>query len=354
VNPTSMGLWGRFGEVWYRVREFYFSSRRENRQLTDEEYADALENLAGGREIRAVIVDPSAASFQETLRRRGLRVRKADNDVLWIQTNYGLDRFDTRRQTIQSFKDFKYINRMAISPEDDFFIIKDDGYIYYYQPEQKDFCKLDVKKIHFEEVQQMAIDNFGVLWIFSSDNDNRSYIIEKNGNQVKLVPSNCLNHSEKLLWTFVDGDFLYFIDSTYALYEYDLNNHKAYFIADMEAEILRRGEVSSIIKQKTDYFIGFKSSGLIQLKYMPDSKVKYSLQSINVQSGIFCLMKDRFQDIIWVGADGQGLYMYFTDEFSIDNIMLDVPEYRVDNPVRALYQDQDQTLWIGTKGGGIS
>ena len=45
--------------------------------------------------------------------------------------------------------------------------------------------------------------------------------------------------------------------------------------------------------------------------------------------------------------------MYFTDEFSIDNIMLDVPEYRVDNPVRALYQDQDQTLWIGTKGGGI-
>lgn len=99
--------------------------------------------------------------------------------MLWIQTNYGLDRFDTRRQTIQSFKDFKYINRMAISPEDDFFIIKDDGYIYYYQPEQKDFCKLDVKKIHFEEVQQMAIDNFGVLWIFSSDNDNRSYIIEK-------------------------------------------------------------------------------------------------------------------------------------------------------------------------------
>lgn len=63
-------------------------------------------------------------------------------------------------------------------------------------------------------------------------------------------------------------------------------------------------------------------------------------------------MKDRFQDITWVGADGQGLYMYFTDEFSIDNIMLDVPEYRVDNPVRALYQDQDQTLWIGYEGRG--
>ena len=82
VNPMSMGLWGRKDGVWYRVKEFYFDSRREQRQMTDEEYASALENLAAGREIAAVIVDPSAASFLEVLRRRGWRVRKASNDVL--------------------------------------------------------------------------------------------------------------------------------------------------------------------------------------------------------------------------------------------------------------------------------
>ncbi len=82
VNPTSMGLWGRKEGVWYRVREYYYDSRREHRQRTDEEYADALEVLAGGREIQAVVADPSAASFIEVLRRRGWRVRKADNDVL--------------------------------------------------------------------------------------------------------------------------------------------------------------------------------------------------------------------------------------------------------------------------------
>ena len=82
VNPMSMGLWGRSGGVWYRVKEFYFDSRREKRQMTDGEYADALEKLAGGREITAVIVDPSAASFLELLRRRGWRVKKAKNDVL--------------------------------------------------------------------------------------------------------------------------------------------------------------------------------------------------------------------------------------------------------------------------------
>lgn len=82
VNPTSMGLWGKSGGVWYRVREFYFDSRKEKHQMTDEEYAAALKELAGGNPIQTVIVDPSAASFIEVLRRKGWRVRKAKNDVL--------------------------------------------------------------------------------------------------------------------------------------------------------------------------------------------------------------------------------------------------------------------------------
>ena len=82
VNPTSMGLWGLLNGVWYRVKEFYFNSREAMRQMTDEEYAGALAELVGHRHLTAVIADPSAASFIETLRRKGYRVIKADNDVL--------------------------------------------------------------------------------------------------------------------------------------------------------------------------------------------------------------------------------------------------------------------------------
>ena len=43
-----------------------------------------LEKLAGNRTIRAVIVDPSAASFIATIRRHGrFSVRKAKNNVLY-------------------------------------------------------------------------------------------------------------------------------------------------------------------------------------------------------------------------------------------------------------------------------
>lgn len=82
VNPASFGLWGRKEGRWYRVKEFYFDSRREMRQMTDAEYAQALRRLAGERSISAVIVDPSAASFIEVLRRQGWNVRRAENDVI--------------------------------------------------------------------------------------------------------------------------------------------------------------------------------------------------------------------------------------------------------------------------------
>ena len=82
VNPTSMGLWGRREGVWYRVAEYYYDARERRCQKTDEEYADALAALAGDRSVRAVVLDPSAASFAEVLRRRGWQVKKAENEVL--------------------------------------------------------------------------------------------------------------------------------------------------------------------------------------------------------------------------------------------------------------------------------
>ena len=280
-------------------------------------------------------------------------IMETEKDVLWIQTNYGLDRLDTKLQTSKSFTDFKDKNYMAKSRDNDLFIVKDDGYIYYYQPEKQLFQKLEVPQIAFGHVLSTIIDKNNILWVFTSNNDTRSYQIIKNKEEIALTPNNLFKHSEQLLWAFAEEDLIYFIDKTYSLYEYDFGNQQQYFIADLKAEVETRGEVSSIIKQQNDYYIGFKSSGLIVLKYMSDQKIKYQMQDTEIHSGIFCLMKDKYQDIVWIGTDGQGVYMYFNDTFSITNTLLDTPVYQINNPVRTVYYDEEQTLWIGTKGGGI-
>ncbi len=83
VNPFSLGLWRRGGNAWYRIDEYYHSSRDRGVQLTDEEYYSELLKLVGDRRITALVIDPSAASFIQTVKRHGkFRVIKAQNDVL--------------------------------------------------------------------------------------------------------------------------------------------------------------------------------------------------------------------------------------------------------------------------------
>ncbi len=83
VNPSSFGLWGESGGKWFRLDEYYYSSREKGQLRTDEEHYQALEKLCEGRKIDAVIVDPSAASFIECIRRhRKFNVRPAKNDVI--------------------------------------------------------------------------------------------------------------------------------------------------------------------------------------------------------------------------------------------------------------------------------
>lgn len=83
LNPFSAGLWRVTHKEAVRIQEYYYSGRDEKTCKTDEEYYTEMEKLAGDLPIECVIVDPSAASFIETIRRHGrFSVRKARNEVV--------------------------------------------------------------------------------------------------------------------------------------------------------------------------------------------------------------------------------------------------------------------------------
>ena len=82
ANPCSMGLWALEYDKAVRIAEYYHNGRTDRRR-TDEEHYQALEKLADGRYINSVIVDPSAASFIECIRKHGkFKVRPAKNAVI--------------------------------------------------------------------------------------------------------------------------------------------------------------------------------------------------------------------------------------------------------------------------------
>lgn len=82
-NPTSMGLWCVNESGATRVREFYHDSRKKLVQYTDEEYYTRLLDLACGHIISSIVIDPSAASFIQTIKRHGkFSIKKANNSVI--------------------------------------------------------------------------------------------------------------------------------------------------------------------------------------------------------------------------------------------------------------------------------
>lgn len=281
-------------------------------------------------------------------------ILEAEDNILWIQTNYGLDRLDKQRQTVQSFRQFKGKNWVIKNTGNAIFVVNSDNCIYYYVPEEQLFRVIQVNNLVADNILEVAIDRKNILWIFMKNGNHLSFSIHfRPDGTVQLTPETIFHNKEKIIWCFYDENTFYFVDDKYALYEYDPMNNNKYYIYDISEEVKRYGEISSIIEHKGDYFIGFKSSGLIVLQHTPESKERFSKYDIAIKSGIFCIAKDKFQNVIWVGTDGQGVYMYYNDSYTLRTTLLRDLPYRLNNPVRAFYIDTHQTFWFGTKGDGI-
>lgn len=83
INPTAMGLWRIHNGEATMEREYYHDSRKTRQQKTDEEYYTDLEKFVGNTPIERIIIDPSAASFKECIRRHGkFKIMDADNAVV--------------------------------------------------------------------------------------------------------------------------------------------------------------------------------------------------------------------------------------------------------------------------------
>ena len=125
-NATVFLLWcrGKDGR-WYCVREYYYSGRDIGRQKTDSEYVQDMGRWLDGTSVKALIVDPSAASFIAALRRAGYKVLPAKNNVLdgirmvssrLTQGSIGIA--DTCKNTIAEFQSYVWDEKAAEQGED--------------------------------------------------------------------------------------------------------------------------------------------------------------------------------------------------------------------------------------------
>lgn len=84
-NATAAVLAAVSPRQWPQIRieaEYYYDSAKKGRSKTDAELVDDLKAFLGYRSVRAIYVDPAAASLKVALRNQDLPVLDAKNDVL--------------------------------------------------------------------------------------------------------------------------------------------------------------------------------------------------------------------------------------------------------------------------------
>lgn len=84
-NATAAVLCAVSPTRWPQIRveeEYYYDSQKKGRQKTDAELADDIANFVQYKSVRAIYVDPSAASLKIELRNRNFPVLDANNDVI--------------------------------------------------------------------------------------------------------------------------------------------------------------------------------------------------------------------------------------------------------------------------------
>ncbi|NDV82865.1 two-component regulator propeller domain-containing protein [Bacteroides sp. 51] len=278
---------------------------------------------------------------------------ETENNIFWVLTNYGLNRIDHARQTVKTFEGFDLNVKIAVSSTHDIYIAKEDNSIFYYHAGEEAFQKIPVSELVYDAIVGMFIDQDQALWLFMEDGNHRCFSIQREGDEVKLIAQTAFKHQEAALWCFYEEGEIYFVDATLTLYEYSIADKTKYYIQDINHLITQNGDISSIIKHSGDFYVGFTNGGLIRIKNMPEHKNQFQIVDLAFRPGVLSLCKDMYQDIVWVGTNGEGVSMLFNEASSLAAVLSANLSSSMQTPITALYRDDKQTLWVGSAGNGI-
>lgn len=275
-----------------------------------------------------------------------------DDGYLWIRTNYGIDRLDIRDNSLEQHTDFPRIYHFAARSRDEAFFVHGNS-LYGYLPGESRFERITDSE-ELGEVRSVYFDREDFLWLLGGR--EMSYIPVSRGEEGRpqLGAPQRIPMPNGISFACYDGDrSIYFTDNDDVLYRFDTGRRQAFSVCDMRQEVAQRGDISAIIRDGDDYVVAFEMNGAVRLHSTARIEGQYVLQEIAVDCGVFALLKDRNQDIVWIGTDGSGLLRLSDGDVTARSVTYGDLPYPLSKPIKSLFVDRDGDLWIGTKNDGI-
>ena len=264
------------------------------------------------------------------------------DDTYWFQTYYSLIRLDRKTNSITRFYEFQKLFPMNKDNHGTLFIIKDSDCVYYFHKKEGVFKKINVAGIPISDVITFFFDNNNRMWVIMRGY-NRCYDLQQDsvtGNITLTSQKSGLEHHTPLIYCTHDDGTIYYVDKEYNLYTFYIESKQKEFVVNLGTKIQAHDRISTIIKYHDSFFVGLMIDGVLILE-KPKGSNEYQIQPLPINSGVFSLVKDRFQDLIWIATDGQGVYLYSNPLYSIKSVVLSNYTEKIERPVRALLLDKD-------------
>ncbi len=276
-------------------------------------------------------------------------IMSAPESYMWIHTNHGLDRFNTATMQLSSYRQFNGQERICFNDRGDLFVLGTDSRLYYLPGgSDSDFIEILSDGLSYDNTVFITVVS-DILTVYGADGVV-AYELSLDAGHPRLKGGRLL--SADGVAVAHDDDTGVLVAGTDGRLRHVSWGGDVTELLDIDGEIKRRGAVSDVLRDSHgDIYVAFESDGVIRARKTQTGD--YRIADLGLKAGVFCLEKSAHQPVVWIGSDCQGLYTCYDSQYMIRSYDFAFFDKKINHPVRAVYLDRDDTLWLGTKGGGL-
>ena len=271
------------------------------------------------------------------------------NNIIFAHTRHGLARIDIQTKDVLFMEGFDPECVLDIDSNENIYAIGGDNLLYYTKRQsgkQQIIEGFALDKL--DEGVRVIITKSDGLLVFSKKGTWK-IIFDRKGASPKIKEVIDLKkvylyisepHCSKPIYTISDDCRL----STFDV-ESGTFTEICSFQPPHEYDLTR---IKGVVRAEEGYWINLWD----QLFYLPDGSNE--LEPSKIKSHSFTIVHDKFQPILWIGTDSEGLIGWSYKDPDIRSITYKELPHKVSMPTRCIYADRESnTLLLGTKGDGL-
>ncbi|MEJ0030509.1 MAG: two-component regulator propeller domain-containing protein [Bacteroidota bacterium] len=285
------------------------------------------------------------------------------NDNLWVVTHQGINRYDRDEDHFNRYFDepenlpfSEYSLHAVLGPDSNVWITLRGQGISRFNDTSNKFEPVRVEGVEDEWLKNVLDigSASGLLYLLGADGN---LVCTLNG---KVIFTRQLGEKRIGYHQFVTIGNKYYVVTSSGDGQLSLYSLTAIETSPLEGKLPNAISSVSETRDHSSLWLGTELGDIYKLTIKDDKAVvvdmsEYFPQFAKAQRKILT-MTETSQEILWIGTDGDGIYKFLARTKPFSAVVAgNTQRGDISNSiVRSIYEDEDGTLYIGTRGGGLN